>query len=161
MASEKQIQANRRNAQRSTGPKTSEGKAAVSQNAVKHGLRARGGLFVPSNEEFRKSCDRLAAEWHPQTQSEWTIVRQMALLVLQQERLEQLEAEWSSRILDPEFAPALVILSRRQAALARGYHKAIRNLLKFRLSRDIGPISNTGEREAAPESCRAGQLAAA
>jgi hypothetical protein len=161
MPSEKQIQANRRNAQRSTGPKTFEGKAAVSQNALKHGLHARGGLFVPSDEEFKKSSDRLAAEWQPQTQSEWTVVRQMALLVLQQERLEQLEAEWSSRILDPEFAPALLILSRRQAALARSYHKAIRSLLKFRLSRDIGPIANTGEREAAPESCRAGQLAAA
>jgi hypothetical protein len=40
MASESQILANRLNAQKSTGPRTSEGKAAVSQNAVKHGLFA-------------------------------------------------------------------------------------------------------------------------
>ena len=38
MATEKQIKANRQNAQKSTGPKTEEGKAMVSQNAVKHGL---------------------------------------------------------------------------------------------------------------------------
>jgi hypothetical protein len=38
MATEKQINANRKNAQKSTGPKTAEGKAAVSKNAVKHGL---------------------------------------------------------------------------------------------------------------------------
>jgi len=38
MATEAQIIANRRNAQKSKGPRTSEGKSAVSQNAVKHGL---------------------------------------------------------------------------------------------------------------------------
>jgi len=38
MTTQKQIKANRQNAQKSTGPKTDEGKAAVSQNAVKHGI---------------------------------------------------------------------------------------------------------------------------
>jgi len=38
MSTEAQILANRRNAQKSTGPRTRGGKAAVSQNAVKHGL---------------------------------------------------------------------------------------------------------------------------
>jgi hypothetical protein len=40
MATELQILANRLNAQKSTGPRTFQGKAAVSQNAVKHGLFA-------------------------------------------------------------------------------------------------------------------------
>lgn len=38
MASEKQIAANRRNAKRSTGPKTVAGKLRSSQNAYRHGL---------------------------------------------------------------------------------------------------------------------------
>jgi hypothetical protein len=41
MATKAQIYANRRNAEKSTGPKTTEGKETVSQNAVKHGLTAR------------------------------------------------------------------------------------------------------------------------
>jgi hypothetical protein len=38
--SEKQLLANRRNADSSTGPRTPEGKAAVSRNALAHGLTA-------------------------------------------------------------------------------------------------------------------------
>ena len=41
MATPAQIAANRRNAQRSTGPKTEEGKRRCSQNARKHGLSSR------------------------------------------------------------------------------------------------------------------------
>jgi hypothetical protein len=38
MATEKQIAANRRNAQRSTGPRTAAGKSISSRNAFRHGL---------------------------------------------------------------------------------------------------------------------------
>lgn len=38
MVSRAQIAANRRNAQKSTGPKSAVGKARVAQNALKHGL---------------------------------------------------------------------------------------------------------------------------
>jgi len=41
MTTEKQLITNRDNAQKSTGPKTFEGKIASSQNAVKHGLFSR------------------------------------------------------------------------------------------------------------------------
>jgi hypothetical protein len=38
MATKAQIRANRRNAEKSTGPRTDEGRTKVAQNAVKHGL---------------------------------------------------------------------------------------------------------------------------
>jgi len=43
---DKQLAANRRNATRSTGPRTPEGKARVKWNALKHGLLARS-VVVP------------------------------------------------------------------------------------------------------------------
>ena len=44
MATQAQIDANRRNARKSTGPKTLKGKLVVSKNAVKHGLKATGKM---------------------------------------------------------------------------------------------------------------------
>ena len=56
-ASERRIEANRRNALRSTGPKTERGKRTVAGNAIKHGFLARevvitAGDGKESLEEF-------------------------------------------------------------------------------------------------------------
>ena len=40
MATERQLAANRRNAQKSTGPRSSEGKRRASQNSRRHGFTA-------------------------------------------------------------------------------------------------------------------------
>ena len=53
MATQKQIEANRNNAQNSTGPKTEEGRASVSQNALKHGIFSKEILLEDeSQSEF-------------------------------------------------------------------------------------------------------------
>jgi hypothetical protein len=51
MSSESQISANRLNAQKSTGPRTPEGKEKVSQNAVTHGLTAFRPVLANENPE--------------------------------------------------------------------------------------------------------------
>ncbi len=48
MATERQIESNRRNALRSTGPRTAEGKVRSRANALKHGLAAETELVVPA-----------------------------------------------------------------------------------------------------------------
>src|SRR5690242_18812739 len=49
MATPRQVEANRRNAQLSTGPVTEEGKARSRSNALKHGLAAET-LLMPGDE---------------------------------------------------------------------------------------------------------------
>jgi len=66
MASEAQIIANRRNAQKSTGPRSRNGKNAISQNAIKHGLLARQAVISSENRiEFCLYRDWVLAELAP------------------------------------------------------------------------------------------------
>jgi hypothetical protein len=57
---EERREINRRNSQRSTGPKTAEGKAKAQLNALKHGLRAEGFALPGEDQEDLK---RLTEEW--------------------------------------------------------------------------------------------------
>jgi hypothetical protein len=66
MATQAQLEANRKNAQKSTGPKTPEGKAIVAQNGVTHGLTARTTLISGENpEQFNQFRQRLLGELRP------------------------------------------------------------------------------------------------
>jgi hypothetical protein len=58
VASERQIAANRRNAQKSTGPRTKVGKQRASGNAYRHGLRSRP---IPS-QAYAQQVEELAGE---------------------------------------------------------------------------------------------------
>src|SRR4051812_27121140 len=51
MISQRKIDANRRNAKKSTGPRTEEGKDRVKLNALKHGLTARTVVLPHEDEE--------------------------------------------------------------------------------------------------------------
>src|SRR5438874_1708307 len=70
MATELQIAANRLNAQKSTGPKTPEGRAAVRLNGVKHGITAQTLVLKgESEEDFTALLDSYEAEHQPRTRS--------------------------------------------------------------------------------------------
>jgi len=81
--SQKKIEANRRNAQRSTGPTTLEGKERVARNALKHGLLARDVIIVAGdgkeNEaEFHQLLDELYEDHEPAGPIEQMLVQGMA-----------------------------------------------------------------------------------
>ena len=66
MASKKQIEANRKNAKKSTGPKTGEGKAKSSMNALKHGLTSqRVWLNEEEERDFKEFRLGLVDEMEP------------------------------------------------------------------------------------------------
>src|SRR4051794_7775752 len=52
MCSDKKMEANRQNAQKSTGPRTEEGKAKSRRNALKHGLTSEGTVLPPEDTEL-------------------------------------------------------------------------------------------------------------
>ena len=51
MTSEKKRLSTRRNAQKSTGPRSASGKAGVSRNALKHGLLSRHLIIAGDSQE--------------------------------------------------------------------------------------------------------------
>ena len=61
MATDKQIEANRRNAQHCTGPKSASGKATSSQNALKTGLHAKSDVIATESHE---DYETLIAEYY-------------------------------------------------------------------------------------------------
>src|ERR1044072_6061631 len=80
MPSQRKIEANRRNAKASTGPRTAGGRAAASRNALTHGLRASNALlYFQNRSEFQRICSDLDAQWSPATPLESNLVEQMAL----------------------------------------------------------------------------------
>ena len=81
MSTEAQILANRLNAQKSTGPRTIEGKAAVSQNAVKHGLLAeRDVISFESPADFDQYREQLLDELSPVSPMESILAERIVTL---------------------------------------------------------------------------------
>jgi hypothetical protein len=131
MVSSKQLDANRRNAMKSTGPKTPEGKARVRFNALEHGLRARS-ILIPGEdaEEFRRLCDDLDCDWQPQTRTECLHIEQMAINTWLLRRLDIAEGRvYLEKNLRPERVLALLgsvsVLRRR---LEQSFSKTMHEL---------------------------------
>jgi hypothetical protein len=92
MTSQRQIAANRRNAQRSTGPRTFDGKLRSRQNAVRHGLTAEtiiGVLEKP--EEYKEFENCIRADYHPRSAVEHELVLRLASLLWRLRRATAIE----------------------------------------------------------------------
>jgi hypothetical protein len=75
MATKRQIQANKRNAQHSTGPRSAEGKAASSRNALKTGIYAQGTVIgYESFTALEELEAQFSADFHPTTAAERSLV---------------------------------------------------------------------------------------
>ncbi len=80
MTSLLQIEANRRNARLSTGPRTETGHAIASRNALRHGLTAeRLILFDEKQEEFERFYADLLAALKPEGPMETQFAERIAI----------------------------------------------------------------------------------
>ena len=78
--SQRRIEANRRNALRSTGPRTPGGKARVSRNAIKHGFFAGTARWTPEqHRDFQETHAALRGELKPLGRLEEYLIAEMAL----------------------------------------------------------------------------------
>ena len=92
MASQKQIEANRKNAQRSTGPRTPEGKASAAQNSLKHGLIARQAVIASeSHTDFAAHRDNWLAELAPEGLTETLLASRIITLSWRLKRVERVQ----------------------------------------------------------------------
>ena len=93
MTSDKQVQANRRNALKSTGPKTPEGKASARYNAMKHGLLSEEVLLPGEDEAALKELSELLRdELQPVGQMENLLVDRIVAAHWRLRRLGRVEA---------------------------------------------------------------------
>jgi hypothetical protein len=124
MASDAQIAANRRNAAKSTGPRTTEGKAAVSQNALKHGLLARDAVIKgedPGQFEFYR--DRMLGELAPVGMMESVLAERAVGLSWRLRRAERVQNDVFDALFARETESPLAKLSHSLLASGTGPSK--------------------------------------
>ena len=89
-AASRRAEANRRNAQKSTGPKTAEGKARSRFNAVKHGMRAATPVLPGEDQAaFDDRLERWTKNLAPRDEVEQFLVKRAVELSWQLERADR------------------------------------------------------------------------
>ena len=94
MATQAQILANRRNAQKSTGPKTAEGKTAAAKNATKHGLFARYDVVISEDQgDYDALRESLLGELAPEGTMENLLAERIVSLAWRIKRAARMQNE--------------------------------------------------------------------
>jgi hypothetical protein len=148
MTSEKQIQANKRNAQKSTGPRTPAGKDRASNNAVKHGLLSQD-VLIPGEDEaaLRELSERLREELEPVGELEDLLVDRIVAAHWRLRRLGRVEADIFTNLgravdnlgvafmQDSQLGNAFSKLSRYEVPIERSLYKALHELQRLQVAR--------------------------
>jgi hypothetical protein len=171
MSSVRQIEANRRNSQKSTGPKSATGKAASRFNALRHGLTAKHcTISVEDGPEFNQIRDEFLAEHQPSTPSQFFLVEQAVMAAWRLRRLRKTEtgylnaeikrlskyieglyphpsgAERLANAVDRDSGPGstLLTLSLYEVRLERSFYKALRELKLLKKEAAAAPAPEIG-----------------
>jgi hypothetical protein len=109
MSTPKQIEANRLNAEKSTGPKTEEGKTVVSQNAIKHGILSSQTLLPwEESRTLEELGENLRAELQPKGELEFVLIDRIVSLIWRLRRAGRIES-------------AILAVEQHEADLKRAY----------------------------------------
>jgi len=152
MATQKQIAANRRNSQKSTGPCSDEGKARSAMNALQSGIDARSLII---RGESKAALDQLTAEYldrfQPAAPEERALVDTLIDCEWILRRLRAVEAQlWENALHIFDITLGLVFkencdvfarLQRRIDSTQRHYHTALRELRRLQSAESAQPDS--------------------
>ncbi|HEY7392523.1 MAG TPA: hypothetical protein VH640_28645, partial [Bryobacteraceae bacterium] len=161
MLTEKQLESNRRNASKSHGPRSAEGKRISSQNSFKTGLYSQALVTRGEKlEDFETLRDEYYAHHCPQTPEERETLDTIIRLAWQLRRYAMVETHsWNLEIKRAELhAPADLLegnlygsafygadqrfarLHRMQAATQRQFKEALHDLELLKAARSAQPI---------------------
>ena len=159
MATQAQIDAARRNGAKSQGPKTPEGKAISSMNALRHGMTAKAVLLTNENPEaYCKLAASYYEKFQPTDDVERDLVDEMIVAKWRQRRdwsneaaLFDLEMDRQAKEIAAKYekidhacryakafraladeSKAIQLFTRYEAAHRRSYYKALSTLLQLR-----------------------------
>jgi hypothetical protein len=140
MASQKQLLANRLNAQKSTGPRSDEGKARSSMNALKTGIDARSQT-IPGEpiSQLEDLTDDYYQRFCPTTPEQRMLVDTLVDCEWLLRRFRRVEGQmWENPIFEITFAKAFrddsdhfARLQRRIDATQRNYRNALHELQRL------------------------------
>jgi C4-dicarboxylate-specific signal transduction histidine kinase len=139
---------NRSNSQYSTGPRTPEGKARSSRNALCHGLTSRAAV-LPSEDPaaYQRHCRQFLDEYQPATPTETHLAQELADTSWRLNRIPALEADLLHRAANPlnqaaaiafdivDAHRALAMLGMHGQRLSRQFQKALQQLREIQADR--------------------------
>ena len=130
MTSLKQIEANRRNAENSTGPRSEAGKQRSSRNAVRHGLTAETVIEpLEDAEDYAAFEEAIAASFDPETAVERELILRLASLLWRLRRATSIETALFQMKIEHDSGPQPVSeLSRSPPSRLVGIHVAPANI---------------------------------
>ena len=159
MATKKQIQANRRNARRCTGPKTAEGKAICGMNALRHGMFA-ATVILPGEDkaEFDNIHGGFQDLYQPQNVAEQHMVDELAAIKWKMLRAALFEAQIVTEFEDNPLESSVRDfdrISQIHSRLLRMWFKLYRQLETIQALRRVQPpnIPRPDQTAAVSQNC--------
>jgi hypothetical protein len=153
MATISQLNANRENAQFSTGPRTEAGKANSSRNRITLGLYTRADFVQPHERDlYKEFCETMFAELNPETLLEQSLTAEITGAAWRLRRCDNGEAELADfaekdPLLEESKTKTIRSIERARAAAHSALHRSINQLRK--LQKDRQP---TAAEESIPEN---------
>lgn len=158
---------NRENAQKSTGPKSKEGKAASSRNAFKHGIYSEE-IVIPGENlaRYEALLADLRAEHQPCTPTEELLVDELAQHFWHIRRWRKMETQMyiakgegepGNQPIDSNHLMSYVdcglfnVLHRSLASAERNFHRTLTSLLRLKKQNGFVPSEPRASEQAVAE----------